>query len=210
MYLSTEIGYRLSRSCIRQNVSLLRISCSLKAFAPEFGDARTRLLRAKQVQSNLQGKECLVSTASFFPASSCKPFSRAFSGRLFSSTNPGYSVISGNSDDDMLFKEQNPTEQLERRKLVLYSKPGCCLCDALKEKLHLAFMYGGDNDLSDIELEVRDITTNEGWEKLYQYEIPVLRRLRADDSEETIPRFSPRLTVEQLQKKLVAALNSKE
>ena len=155
MYLSTEIGYRLSMSCIRQHVSLLRISCSLKAFASQFGDAGMRLLRAKQVRSNLQGKECLVLTESFFPASSCKPFSRAFSGRLFSSTNPGYSVISGSSDDDMLFKEQNATERLERRKLVLYSKPGCCLCDALKEKLHLAFMLGGDNDLADIELEVK-------------------------------------------------------
>jgi len=78
------------------------------------------------------------------------------SGRWFSTNkNPGYSVASGSSDEDMLMKEQSDTEQLEkRRKLVLYSKPGCCLCDALKDKLQLAFMVGGDLDLSDVELEV--------------------------------------------------------
>lgn len=206
MYLSAEIGLKLSKSCIRQHASLLRISCSFKTSAPAFCGARTQLLRTQELRSNSQGKEYPSLVEAVFPASSCNLFSRVLNGRCLSTKNPGYSVVSGSSDEDMLFKEQEDTEQLERRKLVLYSKPGCCLCDALKEKLQLAFMLGGDNDLSDVELEVRNITTNEGWEKAYQYEIPVLARLRADDSEETIPRFSPRLTVEQLQKKLAAAL----
>ncbi|KAG0553985.1 hypothetical protein KC19_12G053900 [Ceratodon purpureus] len=204
MYLSTEIGLRLSRSCMRQHVSLLRMSCSFSTSVAGFGDVRKQVFGAGEVS---QGKECPVLTESL---SSCKSFSRGLGGRFFSTKSPGYSVVSGNSDEGLLFKEESASEQLERRRLVLYSKPGCCLCDALKEKLHLAFMLGGEHDLSDIELEVRDITTNEEWEKLYQYEIPVLRRLRADASEETIPRFSPRLTVEQLQKKLAAALISKE
>lgn len=152
MYLSTGIGFRLSRSCIRQHVALLRVSCSFKTSTPGFGDARTQLLRAKEVRLNSQGKEYPVLTESL---SSCKSFSRALGGRFFATKNPGYSVVSGSSDEDMLFKEQSSSEQLERRRLVLYSKPGCCLCDALKEKLHLAFMLGGDNDLSDIELEVK-------------------------------------------------------
>jgi len=173
MYLSAEIGLKLSKSCIRQHASLYRVS----------------LTRAQR----LNGKESAAA--------------RVSSGRCFATQNPGYSVVSGSSDESILFREQ---KQLERRKLVLYSKPGCCLCDALKEKMQLAFMLGGDHDLSEVELEVRDITTNEAWEKAYQYEIPVLTRLRADDSEETIPRFSPRLTVEQLQKKLAAALSSKK
>jgi len=145
MYLSAEFGLKLSKFCIRQHASLFRVSCSLKTYAPA---ARAQLLRVEEFRSNSRGNEVLTSV---FPASR---FSRAFSGRWFSTENPGYSVVSGSSDEDMLVKEQSDTEQLERRKLVLYSKPGCCLCDALKDKLHLAFMLGGDLDLSDVELEV--------------------------------------------------------
>ncbi|KAK0577265.1 hypothetical protein LWI29_030399 [Acer saccharum] len=37
------------------------------------------------------------------------------------------------------------------RKLVLYSKPGCCLCDGLKEKLQAAFLLSGSESLHDVE-----------------------------------------------------------
>lgn len=40
------------------------------------------------------------------------------------------------------------------KKLVLYSKPGCCLCDGLKEKLDAAFSLSGPNFIGDIELQV--------------------------------------------------------
>ncbi|CAN1352814.1 hypothetical protein LINPERPRIM_LOCUS42941 [Linum perenne] len=69
------------------------------------------------------------------------------------------------------------------RKLVLYSKPGCCLCDGLKEKLQAAFSLAGPSPLHDVDLQVRDITTNPDWEKAYQYEIPVLAKLHSDGSE---------------------------
>ncbi|KAL3845541.1 hypothetical protein ACJIZ3_002944 [Penstemon smallii] len=91
------------------------------------------------------------------------------------------------------------------RKLILYSKPGCCLCDGLKEKLNAAFSLSGPNSLNDVQLQIRDITSNPEWEKLYQYEIPVLARVREDGSEETLPRLSPRLGVELVQKKIAAA-----
>jgi len=39
------------------------------------------------------------------------------------------------------------------RKLVLYSKPGCCLCDGLKEKLHAAFLLPGPDSLNDVDLQ---------------------------------------------------------
>lgn len=190
MSISVEIGLKVSKFCIRQQASLFRVTHNLQTYAPA---ARTQVLRVTEPWGNR-----------VFPS----VFSAPRFLRWFSSQNPGYSVVSGSSDEDMLFKEQFDAEQSEKRKLVLYSKPGCCLCDALKEKLQLAFMLRGDHDLSDVELEVRDITTNEGWEKAYQYEIPVLARLRADDSQDFIPRFSPRLTVEQLQKKLSGALDS--
>ncbi len=74
--------------------------------------------------------------------------------------------------------------------LILYSKPGCHLCEGLQEKLE---QIQGLN----YELEVRDITTREDWLQAYQYEVPVLCRVSAD-TEELLPRPSPRATVQQL------------
>ncbi|XP_055835543.1 uncharacterized protein LOC129904039 isoform X2 [Solanum dulcamara] len=93
------------------------------------------------------------------------------------------------------------------RKLILYSKPGCCLCDGLKEKLNAAFSFSSLQSLHDIQLQVRDITSNPDWEKAYQYEIPVLARVRPDGTEEVLPRLSPRLGVEAIHKKIATALN---
>lgn len=91
------------------------------------------------------------------------------------------------------------------RKLILYSKPGCCLCDGLKEKLQAAFSLSSPDSLHDVELQIRDITTNPEWERAYQYEIPVLAKLRPDGSEEMLPRLSPRLGVELIQRKIADA-----
>ncbi|KAG7552387.1 Thioredoxin-like superfamily [Arabidopsis thaliana x Arabidopsis arenosa] len=94
------------------------------------------------------------------------------------------------------------------RKLVLYSKPGCCLCDGLKEKLNAAFsLSSGSDSLNDVTLQVRDITTNPEWERAYQYEIPVLAKENSDGKEEILPRLSPRLSAEIIQKKLLAAFS---
>ena len=72
-------------------------------------------------------------------------------------------------------------------KLILYSKPGCHLCEGLQEKL-------ADVQAVTIELEVRDITTRDDWFQAYQYEIPVLYINSA-----RLPRPSPRATVQQLE-----------
>ncbi|CAM8886212.1 unnamed protein product [Rhodiola kirilowii] len=101
------------------------------------------------------------------------------------------------------------TSSAPSRKLVLYSKPGCCLCDGLKEKLHSAFSlpsYAASDSLSDVVLQVRDITSNPEWENAYQYEIPVLAKVLPDGTEEVLPRLSPRLSVELVHKKIAAAL----
>jgi hypothetical protein len=79
--------------------------------------------------------------------------------------------------------------------LILYSKPGCHLCEGLQEKLEQI------KNLS-FELEVRDITTRDDWFTAYQYEIPVLHLLTSDGKEKLIPRPSPRLSVERLEKML--------
>jgi hypothetical protein len=76
--------------------------------------------------------------------------------------------------------------------LILYSKIGCHLCEGLQEKLQQI------TDLQ-INLEIRDITTNPDWFDRYQYEIPVLC-LQTENSEQQIPRFSPRTNTAQIQK----------
>jgi Glutaredoxin-like domain (DUF836) len=76
--------------------------------------------------------------------------------------------------------------------LILYSKIGCHLCEGLQEKLAQI------TDL-DIQLEIREITTNPDWFDRYQYEIPVLY-LQLNGTEQPIPRFSPRASSPQVQK----------
>jgi glutaredoxin len=79
-------------------------------------------------------------------------------------------------------------------RLILYSKPGCHLCEGLQEKLE---QIQGLN----VELEVRDITSREDWFQTYQYEVPVLCR-NSFDREERLPRPSPRASVRQLEQML--------
>ncbi len=72
--------------------------------------------------------------------------------------------------------------------LILYSKPGCHLCEGLAEKLRQIPEIG--------ELEIRDITANPLWWERYHLEVPVLKV--AGDPERPLPRPSPRLTAAQL------------
>ncbi|NEP15626.1 MAG: glutaredoxin family protein [Leptolyngbya sp. SIO4C1] len=79
-------------------------------------------------------------------------------------------------------------------RLVLYSKPGCHLCEGLHEKLdQLAPLP--------VPLEVRDITQNPDWFAKYQYEIPVLCRVIEQgetETEQPLPRLSPRAPLPRL------------
>lgn len=79
-------------------------------------------------------------------------------------------------------------------KLILYSKPGCHLCEGLEEKLRQM------ENLA-IELKIRDITTREDWFAAYEYEVPVLTRFRGD-REEILPRPNPRASVLLLERML--------
>ncbi|QLE55827.1 glutaredoxin family protein [Nostoc sp. TCL26-01] len=89
-------------------------------------------------------------------------------------------------------------------RLILYSKPGCHLCEGLQEKLaqieNLSF-----------ELEVRDITTRADWFSAYEYEVPVLYLVKAgEESEQLVPRPSPRASVQQLEQILCKYLANSE
>jgi Glutaredoxin-like domain (DUF836) len=89
--------------------------------------------------------------------------------------------------------------------LILYSKPGCHLCEGLQEKLEKIVET---RNFASLQLEVRDITTREDWFSAYEYEVPVLylsnRRgaEEAEGSEKLLPRPSPRASVQQLEQML--------
>ncbi|NER81713.1 MAG: glutaredoxin family protein [Leptolyngbya sp. SIO1D8] len=87
--------------------------------------------------------------------------------------------------------------------LVLYSKPGCHLCEGLQEKLEALGHL-------DFTLEIRDITTRPDWFAAYQYEIPVLCRViptEAGSQEAALPRLSPRAPLAKLEQMLQTYLN---
>lgn len=80
----------------------------------------------------------------------------------------------------------------ESIRLVLYSKPGCHLCEGLEEKLAALPGY---------EVEIRNITTRSDWFQAYQYEIPVLCYPVATSSgvrDYPLPRLSPRASAVQV------------
>ena len=90
-------------------------------------------------------------------------------------------------------------------RLILYSKPGCHLCEGLQEKLKQI-------ESLKFQLEVRDITERDDWFQAYQYEVPVLFKVESQPKksggdaaflpEEQLPRPSPRCTVTQLEQML--------
>jgi hypothetical protein len=87
--------------------------------------------------------------------------------------------------------------------LILYSKPGCHLCEGMIEKLQAI-------DAFPIALEIRNIETNDDWLARYQYEIPVLVWRRSSGQETPIPRPSPRVNAAQLTQLLQRHLESED
>lgn len=86
-------------------------------------------------------------------------------------------------------------------RIILYSKPGCHLCEGLQEKLEQI-------QSPKFDLEIRDITSQQDWFQAYQYEIPVMflqtePEQDANSSEQVtplipLPRPSPRASVQQI------------
>lgn len=95
-----------------------------------------------------------------------------------------------------------PTDSMH---LILYSKPGCHLCEGLQEKLEQVTTVA-------IALEIRDITTQDDWFQAYQYEIPILMWVLPDaavlpegvekGSALRLPRLSPRASIAQVEQML--------
>lgn len=83
--------------------------------------------------------------------------------------------------------------------IILYSKPGCHLCEAMEEKLIAVQSFWP------FELEIRDILTNNDWFERYQYTIPVIQV-----GEKILPPQSPHIQIQQLQRLLVRMKNASE
>ena len=92
-------------------------------------------------------------------------------------------------------------------KLILYTKPGCHLCEGLQEKLEQ--IQNDPESPCKFDLELRNITTREDWLLAYEYEVPVLFAAESNTTngdvsqiEKPIPRPSPRVSVKKLQQTL--------
>ena len=84
-------------------------------------------------------------------------------------------------------------------KIFIFVRKGCCLCEALKNKLAKIIVKGV---FSNLELEEIDIDRSDLYQdkyKKYDYEVPVIAI--KDISKEIIelPRISPRLKDDQLE-----------
>jgi hypothetical protein len=108
--------------------------------------------------------------------------------------------------------------------LVLYTKPGCCLCEGLEEKLGEIFRGGAGAASGDalraLDFETRDVSTNETWARKHASEVPVLSLVRANavengrgssspgepagetETETFLPRPAPRLSAARLATRL--------
>lgn len=83
--------------------------------------------------------------------------------------------------------------------LILYSKPGCHLCEGLEEKLRAVQSIN-------VSLDIRDITQDNLTFEKYQYEIPVLYVQKDDGNLVQLPRPSPRSSSSHIEKMLQSYL----
>jgi len=98
-------------------------------------------------------------------------------------------------------------------RLVLYSKPDCELCHGLKDKVDgiLEKAKWMPSPLTGAQLEVRDITTKEEWERQYGMVIPVLTvTLPGSITEIKVKRVPPKSAGDRVAKYILAAMESKE
>lgn len=95
-----------------------------------------------------------------------------------------------------------------QRAIILYTKEKCPLCDGLKDKVQAILdraPFTG-SALQGYRLEPRDIMSNAEWETRYGMEIPVIAVMGPDGAERMVPRQSPRVTADRLERAIVESL----
>ena len=94
----------------------------------------------------------------------------------------------------------------DRPTVILYSKPGCHLCEGLRDKLN-TILETSDPPL--FQLEERNINTRKTWFAAYQFEVPVLAIAGVDGyGDQPLPRPSPRAPVVRIEQMLRQHLGS--
>jgi hypothetical protein len=152
------------------------------------------------------------------------PSARGFAGPRTPATtrrsrNPGAGSIPPGASGETSGETSGASREHARSRLVLYTKPGCCLCEGLEEKLWEIFRGDAGASLGDalraLDFETRDVSTNETWARKHANEVPVLSLVRAkavDDgagssstdaeAETFLPRPAPRLSAARLATRL--------
>ena len=84
-------------------------------------------------------------------------------------------------------------------KIFIFVRQGCCLCDALKNKLSKINLKDILPNLELIEIDIDRVDLYQDKYKKYDYEVPIIA-IEGTNSEEIIelPRISPRLKDDQL------------
>eukprot|EP00271_Cylindrocystis_brebissonii_P019098 TRINITY_DN5664_c0_g1_i1.p1 TRINITY_DN5664_c0_g1~~TRINITY_DN5664_c0_g1_i1.p1 ORF type:complete len:331 (-),score=20.69 TRINITY_DN5664_c0_g1_i1:409-1401(-) len=141
-----------------------------------------------------------------FPTNSSRRLPFGLSNHTLSS--PSLSPLSFLSLSVQSLSSESRGGQVANPVIIVYSKPGCCLCDGVKEKLEELRTQADTGTLKGMEIEVRDITTRGEWESAYQYEIPVVAIAHGAGEEKILPRISPRVSVGRLRGVLEQALLS--
>ena len=96
-------------------------------------------------------------------------------------------------------------------RLAVYTKPGCPLCEGLREKLEALvararFLPG---PLSAAELEVRDCADDAEWARRYAAEVPLVAYESLDPAAPFVaflPRVPPRVSTDETGRRLEAAV----
>ena len=83
--------------------------------------------------------------------------------------------------------------------LCLYSRQGCCLCEGLEQRLRMLELSKMDLQLKIIDIDAP--TTAEAVRARYDLEVPVLAI-----ADRVLPRVSPRLSGDHLQRWLLNCL----
>jgi len=158
------------------------------------------LLRPKPASTTFRSLHSTVSCNAYQHPQQARARPRAWeqsSSRNVASDISVKAVSSGLSGDSELY-------------LIVYSKPGCHLCDGLKDKISAVLdkaMFQ-PSPLSKASLQIRNILDEPEWEQAYGLAIPVMTAIKRGESEEIkIPRAPPRITADRLHKHIVEALN---
>ena len=151
------------------------------------------------------------------------PSARGFEGPRTPATtrrsrNPSAGSIPPGASGETSGETSGASREHARSRLVLYTKPGCCLCEGLAEKLEEVMSTRAGGAMGDVlramRLETRDVSARADWADAHATEVPVVTLLVAaaagkDDHggndregapprEVPLPRPAPRLSAARL------------